>query len=76
MDSKIFQQLAELAEAFNENPTNSNAEKLAKESVNAEKAFESNFRQNPGDCEDIMKDIFGSENQRQDEKRVVQYLVV
>ncbi|MFH1608093.1 MAG: hypothetical protein ABIA78_03085 [archaeon] len=40
-------------------------ETLAKESVNAEMIFNNYFRQDSGKCEDIMKVIFGSENQRQ-----------
>jgi hypothetical protein len=40
-------------------------ETLAKESVGAEMIFNNYFRQGQGKCEDIMKSIFGSENQRQ-----------
>ncbi|MEN7981977.1 MAG: hypothetical protein ABFQ65_00850 [Nanoarchaeota archaeon] len=54
-----------LAETFNSNPSNSNAEALAKESVNVEKIFNLYFRQNQGKCEDIMKSIFGAENLRE-----------
>ena len=44
---------------------------MAKESVNAEKKFESYFRQNPGKCEDLMASIFGNEN-----KMPIQNMVV
>ena len=61
-----------LAEDFNSNPSKGNAEKLAKESVNAERTFESFFKQNQGKCEDTMSSIFGSENKRDDMKTMVQ----
>jgi len=61
-----------LAETFNSNPSSANAEALAKESVNIERNFESYYRQNPGKCEDIMKSVFGSENQRQSQNLFVQ----
>ncbi|MFH1310787.1 MAG: hypothetical protein ABIH65_00070 [Nanoarchaeota archaeon] len=41
---------------------------LARKSVNAEMTFRSYFEQGGGKCEDIMKAIFGSENQRQTQK--------
>ena len=65
-------EIKSLAENFNSDPSQENAEKLAKESVNAEKTFESYFRQNPGKCEDIMASIFGSENQMPNENMIVQ----
>ncbi len=61
-----------LAEIFDSNPSRSNGEALAKESVNAEKAFEEYFRRGSGNCEDVMKGIFGAENQRASEKLLVQ----
>ena len=61
-----------LAQNFNSDPTNENAETLARESVNAERTFESFFRQKQGKCEDIMKSLFGSENQRAMQKMFVQ----
>ncbi|MBU4308402.1 MAG: hypothetical protein KJ566_01255, partial [Nanoarchaeota archaeon] len=57
-----------LAEQFNSNPTSSNAEELAKQSVDAEMIFNNYFRQGGGKCEDIMKSIFGSENQRESQQ--------
>ena len=53
-----------LAEEFNEAPSDEMAEKLAKESVNVEKLFESNMRKSSKSCEDVMASIFGSENLR------------
>ena len=61
-----------LAGIFDSNPSRGNGEALAKESVNAEKAFEEYFRRGSGNCEDIMKGIFGAENQRASEKLLVQ----
>ncbi len=61
-----------LAEIFSANPSSENAEALARESVNAEKIFENYFRQSGGKCEDLMKSVFGSENQREDQKLLVQ----
>ncbi len=61
-----------LAEKFNSDPSQENAEILAKESVNAEKTFESYFRQNQGKCEKTMSDIFGSENQMPNQNMLVQ----
>jgi len=60
-----------LAENFNNDPSKSNAEILAKESVNAEKIFESYLRKSSDKCEDIMKAVFGTENQRQLQKMIV-----
>ncbi|MBT4376487.1 hypothetical protein HOD29_03870 [archaeon] len=54
-----------LAEIFNLDDSKSNAEALAEESVNVERAFEEHFRQSPGKCEDIMISIFGAENLRE-----------
>ena len=64
--------ITELAKSFSSNPSDENAESLAKESVNAEKAFESFFRQSGEKCEDVMGNIFGTENMRADQKLLVQ----
>ncbi|MDP3026805.1 MAG: hypothetical protein Q8N63_03785 [Nanoarchaeota archaeon] len=61
-----------LAEKYNADSSQSNAELLAKESVNAEKTFESYFRQNQGKCEKTMSDIFGSESQMPSQNMIVQ----
>ena len=65
-------EIKNLAETFNSDPSQSNAETLAKESVNAEKTFESYFRQNQGKCEKTMSDIFGSESQMPNQNMIVQ----
>ena len=65
-------EIKSLAEKFNSDPSQSNAEILAKESVNAEKTFESYFRQNQGKCEDLMSGIFGSESQMPNQNMLVQ----
>ena len=59
-----------LAQTFNSDPSSENAETLAKESVNAERTFESYFRQSGGKCEDIMSTIFGTENKRKTQKLI------
>jgi len=61
-----------LAETFNSDPSIENADVLAEESVNAEMIFERYFKGNQGKCEDIMKAVFGSENQRKTQKILVQ----
>ncbi len=61
-----------LAQTFNSDYSSGNAETLAKESVNAERAFESYFRQSGGKCEDIMGSIFGTENKRKTQQLYVQ----
>jgi len=65
-------EIKSLAEKFNSDPSQSNAEILAKESVNAEKTFEGYFRQNQGKCEKTMSDIFGSESQMPNQNMLVQ----
>jgi len=71
IEGKI-EEIKKLAENFNLNPSRENAEKLAKESVNAERTFENNFRQGSLMCEEIMNDIFGSENKRQTQRTLQQ----
>jgi len=61
-----------LAKTFSLDPSSGNAETLAKESVNAERTFESYFRQSGGKCEDAMSSIFGTENKRQTQQMFVQ----
>ena len=61
-----------IAKNYNSNPTQENAELLARESVNAEKIFESYFRQNQKNCEAVMTGIFGAENKREEQKLLVQ----
>jgi hypothetical protein len=65
-------EITSLAEMFNSDPSHENAEALAKQSVNAERIFETYFKQNQGECEDLMKSIFGSENKRETQKLILQ----
>ena len=60
-----------LAEEFNADSSSGNAEELAKESVNAERAFESYFRMNGGKCENLMAELFGAENKREAQHMLV-----
>ncbi len=71
ISSKISE-IQELAKKFNLDSSQSNAEELAKQSVNVERTFENYFRQSGGKCEDLMKSIFGSENQRKTQQLLVQ----
>ncbi|MFH1326683.1 MAG: hypothetical protein ABIH59_00975 [archaeon] len=57
-------EIQSLAETFNSDPSNSNAEALAKASVNAERSFESFFKQNNKECMPLMTEVFGAENLR------------
>lgn len=68
-------QIKQLAQEFNSDQSNENAETLAKESVNAERAFESYIRQGQDQCVDIMNSVFGSENQRGTEKLIAKEIV-
>ena len=68
-------EIQSLAEQFNSNPISSNSEELAKQSVSAEMIFQNYFRQGSGKCEDIMKSIFGSENQRQSQQVLLNEIV-
>ena len=67
-----FVEIQELAEYYSSNPSQSNAESLAKESVNIERTFEPYFRQSSEDCGKLMNSIFGSENKREIQKVLVQ----
>lgn len=67
IESKITE-IQSLAQTFNSDPSQSNAETLAEKSVNAEKTFENQFRENSLQCPDLMMSIFGSENKREDQK--------
>src|SRR3989339_747611 len=61
-----------LAQNFYDDPSKDNAEILAKKSVDAEKSFENYFRNSQENCEDLLKLIFGSENERAKQKILVQ----
>ncbi|MEK6935218.1 MAG: hypothetical protein AABW67_00360 [Nanoarchaeota archaeon] len=65
-------EIKSLAETFNSDPSQANAETLAKESVNAERTFENYFKQNQGKCEKTMSNIFGSESQMPSQNMLVQ----
>ncbi len=61
-----------LAQNFYDDSSKDNAEILAKKSVDAEKSFENYFRNSQENCEDLLKLIFGSENERAKQKILVQ----
>jgi hypothetical protein len=70
IQSKI-EKIKTLAQEFSSNPSSENAENLAKESVNAEKSFQSFFKQSGEKCEEVMSSIFGTENKRRTQKMYV-----
>jgi len=69
-----IERIAKLAEEFNTEPSDGNLERLAEESVSAEQIFNSNFNQNPAQCGEIMNDLFGSENKRENQNLLVQQI--
>ncbi len=66
-----IEQIKILAEEFNANPTNENKERLAEESVSAEQKFRNYMEQSASQCLDVMNDVIGSENKKNDRKIVV-----
>ncbi len=64
-------EMESLAAEFSANPTSENAEILAKESVNAERAFEEYFRQGGGECLATMNEVLGEENRRDQQNMLV-----
>jgi len=69
--SKI-KEITLLAETFSVDPSRGNAETLAEESVNAERAFEQSFNQGGDNCQALMIDLFGNENKRE-KQNIVAY---
>ncbi|HLC53106.1 MAG TPA: hypothetical protein VJK03_01045, partial [Candidatus Nanoarchaeia archaeon] len=61
-----------LAQDYSSNPTKENLEKLAKESVSIEQIFNNNQDKNAGKCEELMDELFGSENKRSPQKILLQ----
>ena len=61
-----------LAKTYSSDPSSENAEALAKESVNAEKAFWSYFEQSGKKCTDVMDGIFGSETKKREQSIISQ----
>ena len=64
--------IKKVAQDFSSNPSFDKAEDLAKQSVTAEKTFQSYLQQSGGKCEDVMAGIFGTENKKQTQKLLVQ----
>ena len=64
----MIDKIKNLAENFNSDSSEANAEALAKESVNAEMAFENYFRQSGKQCTDLMNNIFGSEHKKENQE--------
>lgn len=70
--SERIKEIQVLANDFNSDPSNENAEELAKAGVDAEKLFWNYFEQSPGKCEDLMTSIFGSENKKEKQNLLIQ----
>ncbi len=67
-----IEEISSLAEEYSLNPNEGNLENLAKESVAVEQSFNNYFNQNPGKCGELMNELFGSENKRDNQKLLVQ----
>ena len=61
-----------LAENYNVNPSNENANELAKKSVDVEKRFQDIIKEGREKCEELLSRVLGSENKRQEQKTIVQ----
>lgn len=70
LDSEI-QEIKELAEEYSKNPSNENANNLAKKSVTAERKFEELMKNGREKCELYMDGIFGTENKMSKQKTIV-----
>ena len=61
-----------LAQEYSSNPTKDSLEKLAEESTNIEKAFNENPYRSGEKCENLMNNLFGSENKRETQEIISQ----
>jgi hypothetical protein len=64
-------EIKELAENYYKDPNNENANELAKKTVSVEKQFWGVFEKGETKCEQVLSDIFGSENKREEQKTTV-----
>ncbi|MEK6917684.1 MAG: hypothetical protein AABW51_01935 [Nanoarchaeota archaeon] len=60
-----------LAENYANSPSRETLEILASKTVSIEQAFNKYFNQNPSQCQELMNDVIGSENKREDQKLIV-----
>src|SRR3989344_4548916 len=67
-----IEEIKSIAEEYKVAPNEESLETLAKESVSAEQTFNNYFNQNPGKCEEVMSDLFGAENKRDNKKTLIE----
>jgi len=72
LDSKNkLNEITASTQQFSNNPNQENTNKLGVSAGTFEKNFRDYFNQNPQNCENLMKDIFGSENEGEIQKVIV-----
>ena len=71
-----IEEIKSLAERYSENPSDENLKTLAEESVAAEQSFQEYFRENPVKCEEMMNDIFGNENKRENQDTLSEEIIL
>ncbi|MEK6892811.1 MAG: hypothetical protein AABX07_01280, partial [Nanoarchaeota archaeon] len=64
-------EVKELAENYQKNPSNENANNLAKKSVTTERKFEELMKNERDKCESYMNEIFGAENKMLKQKTIL-----
>ena len=64
-------EIKSLAENYNQNPSNENANELAKKSVSVEMKFQQIIKEGREKCEEFLSRILGSENKRVEQKTIV-----
>lgn len=60
-----------LAQDYLSNPDDKSSESLAQNTADIEKNFREYYQENPGNCENLMKDIFGFENEGEVQKIII-----
>ena len=67
-----IENIKSLAQEYSSNPTKDSLENLAEQSTNIEQAFNNNPYKSAVKCENVMTDLFGSENRRETQKMLLQ----
>ncbi|MEK6945446.1 MAG: hypothetical protein AABW63_01500 [Nanoarchaeota archaeon] len=60
-----------LAEGYSKNPSKEILENLASKTVGIEQAFNKYFNQNPSQCRELMNEVIGSENKRENQNLIM-----
>ncbi|MEK6855335.1 MAG: hypothetical protein AABX73_03890 [Nanoarchaeota archaeon] len=66
-----IEEIKSLSEEYSKAQNEESLETLARESVGVEQTFNKYFNQNPAKCEELMNDILGSENKRENQNLLV-----